>query len=122
MEPAENAWLLEFHPRFLRDARWYARRRPGESEAVMRNLTRYQQMLHLAPNPRTIRAGFIHPEPHGMVALDESGSRGSLQATRLYCHPDAARKILRLLAIGSKATQTRDLAQLIPLARSLNAS
>lgn len=120
MEPAEDIWAFKPSPRFLRDARWYARRRPRESEAVMRNLSRYQQMLAAAPNPRAIRAGFIHPEPHGMVALDEGGGRGGLQATRLYCFADPARKEIHLLAIGAKATQSRDLAQLIPLARSLN--
>ena len=120
MHDDEGGWLLSPHPAYLRDLRWYAKKRPAELAAVQRNLERYMILLARSPSPRSVQAGFLHPEPHGMVALDQRGGVGRLQETRLYCYAKAADRTLHLLGIGDKSSQASDLVRLSPLARSLN--
>lgn len=120
MEPLESAWTLQAHAAYLRDQRWYAKKRRPELAAVTRNLQRYMNLLAATTHPRTLQAGFLHPEPHGMVAIDQRGASGDLQPTRLYCFADGATRTVHLLGIGSKADQAADLARLVPLAQTLN--
>jgi hypothetical protein len=115
-----GSWLLSPHPTYLRDLRWYAKKRPAELMAVLRNLKRYMALLSVSPSGRSVHAGFIHPEPHGMVALDQRGGVGRLQETRLYCYAHAGSHTVHLLGIGDKSSQPADLARLSPIARTLN--
>ena len=105
---------------YLRDLRWYAKKRPAELAAVLRNLERYMALLSVGPSTRSIQAGFLHPEPHGMIALDQRGGGGRLQETRLYCYAHACSRTIYLLGIGDKSSQPADLARLSPVARTLN--
>jgi hypothetical protein len=116
----EHHWVLLPYSAYLRDLRWYAKKRPAELAAVLRNLERYMALLSVGPSVRSIHAGFIHPEPHGMVALDHRGGAGRLQETRLYCYAHTGSRTVHLLGIGDKSSQPADLARLSPLARSLN--
>ena len=58
----------------------------------------------------------MHLEPKGIVAIDQSGGRlpdgkkrKSLQETRLYTYSDLESKILHLLCLGSKLSQSKDI-------------
>ena len=87
----------------------------------MRNLERYLNLLALAPDPRALQAGFIHPEKHEwMIALDQRGSDGHLQPTRLYCFAQVRTQRVHLLGLGDKSGQPADLARLAPIAQALN--
>lgn len=116
----KGSWLLSPHPTYLRDLRWYAKKRPAELAAVLRNLERYMALLTVSPSGRSVHAGFIHPEPHGMIAIDQRGGVGRLQETRLYCYAHAGSHTVHLLGIGDKSSQPADLARLSPIARTLN--
>jgi hypothetical protein len=120
MSHVENDWVLLPYSAYLRDLRWYAKKRPAELAAVLRNLERYMTLLARSPSARSIQAGFLHPEPHGMVALDHRGGAGRLQETRLYCYAHTGSRTVHLLGIGDKSSQPADLARLSPLARNLN--
>jgi hypothetical protein len=120
MSPDERSWVLLPHSAYLRDLRWYAKKRPAELSAVLRNLERTMTLLANSPHPRIIQAGFLHPEPHGMVAVDQRGGAGRLQETRLYCYAQADTRTLHLLGISDKSSQHADLARLSPIARTLN--
>ena len=120
MSYVENDWVLLPHSSYLRDLRWYAKKRPAELSAVLRNLDRTRTRLANSPPARTIQAGFLHPEPHGMVAIDQRGGAGRLQETRLYCYAQADTRTLHLLGVGDKSSQHADLARLSPIARTLN--
>ena len=120
MSYVENDWVLLPHSAYLRDLRWYAKKRPAELAAVLRNLDRTMTLLANSPHARTIQAGFLHPEPHGMVAIDQRGGAGRLQETRLYCYAHNGSRTVHLLGIGDKSSQPADLARLSPLARTLN--
>jgi hypothetical protein len=118
-EDDERLWTIQQHPEFNRDYKWYAKKRPRELAAVLDNLNRLKNMLNLSPHSQLIVAGFIHPEPLGVWALDQRGSMGNLQATRLYCYAESSRKNLHLLAIGSKDTQAADIFRVIEIVKSI---
>ena len=120
MHDNESSWSLLPHSAYLRDVRWYAKKRPAELTAVLRNLERYMTLLARSPSGRSVQAGFLHPEPHGMVALDQRGGGGRLQETRLYCYAHAGSRTVHLLGIGDKSSQSADLDRLSPVARTLN--
>ena len=120
MHDDESSWVLLPHSAYLRDLRWYAKKRPAELAAVLRNLERYMALLTRCPSARSVQAGFIHPEPHGMIAVDQRGGAGRLQETRLYCYAHSGSRTVHLLGIGDKSTQSADLARLSPIARTLN--
>ena len=62
-------WQLEPTTQWERDKKWYEKKRPDELAGVLYNLKRYIHQLNAAPNPKAIMAGYIHPEPMGVVAL-----------------------------------------------------
>jgi hypothetical protein len=116
----ECSWVLLPHSAYLRDVRWYAKKRPAELTAILRNLERYMTLLARSPSGRSVQAGFLHPEPHGMIALDQRGGGGRLQETRLYCYAHTGSRTVHLLGIGDKSSQPADLARLSSIARTLN--
>lgn len=87
----------------------YNKDRPNELASVVANLAKYQETLKLLGHPQQITGKYVHREPKGVKALDESGSGfNNLQVTRLYIYPDAKTKIIHLLIIGSKKSQKKD--------------
>ena len=65
--------------------------------------TRFMSALIAGAKPQQIKAGYIHPEPRGILAIDQKGGPGKLQQTRPYIFPDEPdSEILWLLAIGGK--------------------
>lgn len=109
--PEPKPWVFQATARFERDRVHYEKKHPRELDACLRNtLLRYLPMLKAAPNPRAIHAGFLHPEPGGVVAVDQKGGGGNLRETRLYTFAEKSTRILHLLLLGDKSTQRRDLA------------
>jgi hypothetical protein len=118
-EDDERPWTIQQHPEFKRDYKWYAKKRPRELAAVFANLKRLENMLNSTPHSQLIVAGFIHPEPIGIWALDQRGSTGNLQATRLYCYAENSVRNLYLLAIGSKDSQSADISRVTEIVKSI---
>jgi len=118
-EDDERLWTIQQHPEFNRDYKWYAKKRPRELAAVFANFNRLEKMINSCQHPQLTVAGFIHPEPLGVWALDQRGSMGNLQATRLYCYAESFRKNLHLLAIGSKDSQAADIFRVIEIVKSI---
>ena len=67
-----------------------------------------------------VTSKFIHPEPDGIKALDQSGAknketrkvskkRHKLKQTRLYIYPNTTTKTLHLLTLGGKKSQAGDI-------------
>jgi hypothetical protein len=102
-------WSTEPTTQWQKDAKYYEKKHPDELAAVLRNLKRYLALLEVAPNPRAVQAGFLHPEPMGIVAVDQRGGGGNLQETRLYTYAEAARDLLYLITIGNKNEQPADI-------------
>jgi hypothetical protein len=103
-------WKLQVADSFERARKRYEKKRPGELAAVLRNLERLRLRLEELPDCRAVHFGFLHPEPHGVWALDQHGpSKVRLQETRLYVYPSAQDKTLHIITVGNKNSQASDL-------------
>lgn len=101
-------WTVVATEQWLKDAKRYEKKHPRELEAVLNNLGRYLCLLKIVPNAKAALAGYLHPEPAGVVAIDQKGGGGSLQETRAYTYADEAEKVLYLITIGNKDSQSND--------------
>ena len=89
--------------------RKFEKKKKRQLAAVDVNLATYFRALEFA-NPLQIKHGFVHPEPLGIVAIDQSGGgHGKLAETRLYVYPDTETQLLHLITIGDKNTQAEDI-------------
>ena len=102
-------WKIEATPQWERDRKYYEKKRPAELAAVLHNLKRYVAQLNAAPNPKAFGGGYMHPEPNGVVAIDQKGGGGNLQQTRLYVYPCEAHKLPYIITIGNKDEQQSDI-------------
>jgi len=102
-------WQIEPTTGWERDHKHYARKRPNELAAVLRNLDRYMKFLAVSKNSKGLQAGYLHHEPGGVVAVDQKGGGANLQETRLYTYADDNAKTVYLIAMGDKDTQHADI-------------
>ncbi len=102
-------WALKESQRWTKDYRHYEKKHPMELAAVMSNLDRYMEALNTTSHHRLIQAGYLHNEPSGVIAIDQKGGGGNLQATRLYTYAYLKDKSLYLITIGSKREQQDDI-------------
>jgi hypothetical protein len=113
-------WQIEPSTQWTRDLRWYEKKHPREIAAVLDNLQRYLDQLNAALNPRAVQAGYLHHEPHGVVAIDQKGGGPALQQTRLYNFADAGTQTLHLITVGNKNDQKNDIKFSSDFVKSLN--
>jgi hypothetical protein len=104
-------WEVQPSNQWEKDVKRYAKKHPRELAAILNNLERYLSQLEVAPNARAASIqGFLHPEPGGVVAVDQKGSgANNLQETRAYTYADEAQKVLHLITIGNKDMQANDI-------------
>ena len=105
-------WKLGESLRWSKDYRHYEKKHPTELAAVMNNLDTYMKALTAAAalqHVRLIQAGYLHNEPKGVIAIDQSGGEGKLQATRLYTYAYLKEQKLYLITIGNKKEQQNDI-------------
>lgn len=105
-------WNILVTERYERTYKEYEKKHPHELMAVLANLQAYSSALQKLGHPLQIKAGYIHGETRGVIALDQKGGKQKvkLQQTRLYAYPDCEAKVLYLLIIGDKGSQKRDIA------------
>ena len=102
-------WKLEPSSQWGKDAKFYEKKRPNEMAAVLRNVERFVKLLNVSRNSKSAQAGYLHKEPHGVVAVDQKGGGPNLQEFRLYTLPVDQTKTLHLITIGTKDTQHSDI-------------
>lgn len=102
-------WKLEPSDDYARDHRRYEKKRPRELVAVTDNLDTFFETLKGGAKLPQIKFGFIHPEPQGVLAIDQKGGGKSLAQTRLYIFPDPKTQVIHLIALGDKGSQSQDL-------------
>lgn len=112
-------WKLESTDDYERSLKWYAKKRRREMLAVLENLDGFFEALLAGAKPQQIKAGYIHPEPRGVLAIDQKGGGVGLQETRLYTFPDELTEVLYLIDIGNKNTQSRDVKRAAAFVESL---
>lgn len=101
-------WQIEPTTNWEKEQKWYAKKRPNELAAVLRNLDRYLKQLSVSKNSKCVQAGYLHTEQGGVLAVDQKGGGGNLQETRMYIYADDEKQTVYLIAIGDKAAQHND--------------
>lgn len=76
---------------------------------MLNNLDTYMEHLQAGVKPQQVTHGFVHSEPHGIVAIDQKGGGSGLKETRLYLFPDEDTQIVHVLTLGDKETQKEDI-------------
>jgi hypothetical protein len=104
-------WSVDPDDQYLRQSRYYEKKRPRQLEAVLLNLDKVKKALDAGARPRDVKAGFLHPEPCGVLAVTEQGAvKPRPKATRLYIYPEEGEMVLHLITLGDKNTQKDDIA------------
>jgi len=103
-------WALQKTDDYERRHRWYEKKRRSELTAVLDNPDTYFKTRVAGVKPLQIKAGFIHSEPLGVMAIDQRGGGRNLAETRLYVYPDVESEILYVITLGDKNSQRQDLA------------
>lgn len=101
-------WAIIPTTQWVKDRKWYDKKRPKELAAVLHNLKRYLDLLHSRPNSLSVSVGFMHTEQAGVIAIDQSGGGKNLQETRLYIYADDTTRKVYLITIGNKQEQHDD--------------
>jgi hypothetical protein len=103
-------WQLQQADDFESRFRRFEKKHPDETSAMLRNLDKYFKTLKDGTHPLQIKGGFIHDEPKGIKALDQSGSRiGNPTQTRLYVYPETDKYLLHVITVGTKTDQAGDI-------------
>lgn len=101
-------WELLPSDEFTRKQRRWPKKYRRELAAVLRNLNTVHQSLVAGATVESVRAfGFVHAEPRGVLALDQSGGGAGLKQVRLYVYPHETARTLYVLTIGDKASRSR---------------
>jgi hypothetical protein len=103
-------WSIISTDTYERRLKKYHKKHPRELMAVLRNLNRFSDLLNTITNPQLIEAGYVHHEPQGVKAIDQKGGGKDLKQTRLYIYTYEKDKMLHLITLGDKKTQSEDLA------------
>lgn len=108
-------WEIEKYTGFENQYKKFANKHENEASATLSNLQTYFEVLKETNNVQIAnQQPFVHPEPEGMVAIDQRGAKiekkqGKLKATRLYVYATIINQTLYLLGIGDKDSQKQDI-------------
>ena len=102
-------WTLRYTDEFERRRKRYAKKRGRELRAVLGNLDVLVESLNEGGKPQQAKFGFIHPEPLGVLAIEQKGGGKSLTETRLYVFPDESGGVLYAITLGDKQSQADDI-------------
>ncbi len=112
-------WDLEESPFFASKFKRFQKKHPNEVAAALNNLDTYMHTLKKGVKPTLIRAGFIHIESLGVIAIDQKGAEGKPRQTRLYIYAFERLGTVYLLTIGDKNSQQADIKDCCDFVKSL---
>ena len=96
---------------YLNRRRKWPKKHGKELLAVHNNLDTFFNALIGGQRPADAKFGFLHPEPGGVLAIDQKGGGPHLKETRLYIFPETRSEELFLITLGDKSSQSADLEQ-----------
>ncbi|NCD23332.1 MAG: hypothetical protein EOL90_10395 [Spartobacteria bacterium] len=108
-------WKTEPYIGFENQYKKFIESHECEAKAAMNNVETYLSVLQATGNiARANMQPFVHPEPEGMIAIDQRGVKidkkhGKLKATRLYVYAAIVSETVYLLGIGDKDSQRLDI-------------
>jgi hypothetical protein len=114
-------WKLQPEADYEKKARRWPNKYRREFAAVHDNLDALLIALNCgAKVEEAVKRGFIHSEPHGVIAIDQKGGGAGLKETRLYVWLDKTAKLIRLITMGDKNSQRMDIQYSSEFVDSLN--
>lgn len=103
-------WVLEPTDDFLKSQRKWPKKYHRELANMFDNLSTLQRAFEMGATPQlAAQAGYVHAEPAGVLAIDQSGPGAGLKQARLYVYPDTDSRVLHLITIGDKSSQKADI-------------
>jgi len=102
-------WQMKPEAEYAKRARSWPKKYRRELAAMHDNLSEYMAALNTGTKVEQIKFGFMHFEPHGVVAIDQKGGGAGLTQTRLYTFLDHSQKVVHLITVGDKSTQKADI-------------
>ena len=88
----------------------FLKRHRTEATNALNNLQSYLSALKKGLTVQQIIRGWIHNEPCGLKAIDQTGPGKPNKALRIYIYPDEKTQILHVFTIGDKGSQQSDIA------------
>ena len=104
-------WTLDQTDEYSKRLRKWPKKYGRELEALIDNLDSLFTALATGVKPEQAKQkfGYVHSEPKGLLAVDQSGGGGGLKASRLYTYPDCDEEVLYALTLGDKDSQSQDI-------------
>lgn len=102
-------WDLGAENAYRKAVKHFVKKYRRELKAVHDNLDTLLKALREGAKPQQVKLGCIHPEPGGVLAIDQKGGGAGLKETRLYTYPDEDTKSLYLITLGDKRSQKKDI-------------
>jgi len=78
-------WALASEDEWDRRLKRFEKKRPRELAAALDNLDTFHKTLNNGVKSREAKFGFIHPEPLGVLAIDQKGGGPNLAQIRRDC-------------------------------------
>ncbi len=114
-------WSVSPEDEYLHRRKKWPKKHKRELEAVHDNLDTFLKALIAGACPIQAKFGFVHPEPLGVLAIDQKGGGQGLKETRLYIFPDVNTRTVRVITLGDKSSQSNDIALCKEFVKSLRA-
>lgn len=111
---------LEPTEEYVKRQKKWPKKHHRELVAMLHNLDTVQQTLKSGLPPSRLCFGFLHHEPLNIKAVDQKGGGAGLKECRLYFFADESTRILHLVTIGDKSTQSEDISNCKHFVESLN--
>lgn len=102
-------WRLRPAPEYEKRVKKWPKKHRRELKAMFDNLDTFVRALNAGASIEQAKFGFIHAEPHGVLAIDQKGGGSGLKQTRLYAYPQKNEEILHLIIVGDKSSQKSDI-------------
>ena len=103
-------WSVSPSDDYVRRHKRYEKKHTRELSAVLDNLDTLLTALREGAKVQQVKAGFLHPEPLGVLAIDQKGGGKALAETRLYVYTEEDKEVLHIITLGDKRSQPNDIA------------
>ena len=114
------SWRLEIADQTAGRLKRYSKKHPVETKQVFKNLDRFLVFLNKNDLDPNFVTDFVRQEKGGLIAADTRGlPKSAKRETRLYVYPMKDKRILRVLRIGDKDTQSDDIRECRKLMQKL---
>jgi hypothetical protein len=101
--------LAEPTDEYVRRHKRFEKKKRGQLLAVLDNLDTLMKGLNEGLKLEQVATfGFVHREPHGVLAIDQRGG-AKLAQTRLYIYPDTETMTVYRITLGEKGSQKDDI-------------